>query len=124
MVTNMRGLTWDGEYLWCASWEDQRIYQIDVGPLSISEPDQPSFCLHPNPSKGVLYLESILADHSLMHIQVFDIQGKQMTEIERSGKQIGPQGMILDLSGLPGGIYMIRVITSKEMWSEKVVLRK
>jgi hypothetical protein len=124
MMTNMRGLTWDGEYLWCVSWEDQMIYKIDVGPLGVSEKERHGISLYPNPSRGKVYLQIGNMGNPSLNIQLFNLQGKIIKDIYQAVGLTGIRSYELDMTGLPDGMYMLRVNDSGKTWSEKIVLRK
>lgn len=124
MMSNMRGLTWDGEYLWCVSWEDQMIYKIDVGPLRISEEERHGISLYPNPSSGKVYLQIGNMGSSFLNIQVFNLQGKMIKDIHQAVGQTGIHSHKLDMTGLPDGMYMLRMNASGKTWSEKIILKR
>lgn len=123
-IVNMRGLTWDGEYLWCVSWETQTIYKIDVGPLYLSEKVLPEFSLFPNPSKGNINLHPGINMQLPMQIQLNDLQGKIIKEITYYDQEASPQNLEIDLKDLPDGLYVLRLISDREIWSEKIILKK
>lgn len=69
--------------------------------------------VYPNPSDGIVWVEG-----EFDHVLVMDLFGQQVTErFNISGKQS------LDLSGLPTGLYIIKVNRKGTVSSHKVLLR-
>jgi hypothetical protein len=95
---------------------------VAVNPGSV--PDNPDsgktfFTIRPNPTDGVFTLE--MADPqrmSVIHVEIFDMMGKQLKKVEFSGMS----SYKFDLSGFPGGIYLIRITENDNQGVLKVIL--
>ena len=75
---------------------------------------------NPNPAKGQL---TVFAQgeigNSQVWLSVFDLSGKQLTTLDWS--QYINTNHTLDLSAYPNGMYLVQVMTGKEVITEKVV---
>jgi hypothetical protein len=123
-ITNMRGLEWDGDYLWAVSWEAQTIYKIDVGPLGIPEKGKPHFSLYPNPGRGIFYLSAHYPKNEPVNIQVLDIQGRMVMNIEKPGNHLATNPIELNLGSLSNGFYFMRIVMPDKVCCEKLILEK
>lgn len=89
--------------------EDKSYYYIDDVsvvalaniPNSINEKEAFDFSVYPNPSSQVVRLES---QRQLNNVRLLDILGKEVFR-----KDITGTANILDISGMPTGVYMIQV---------------
>ncbi|HET8838117.1 MAG TPA: T9SS type A sorting domain-containing protein [Flavobacteriaceae bacterium] len=67
--------------------------------------------LYPNPATGMVYMEN---EH-IQKILVFDLNGKIV-------KKFNPKSQ-LDLSALPKGIYLMKLLGEEKQYVEKIVLQ-
>jgi rhodanese-related sulfurtransferase len=74
--------------------------------------------IYPNPTKGRLYFKNITAS-LIEDISVFNISDKVLLN---ETSVWGNDG--IDVSGLPNGIYIVRIKTSMQIVSKKFVLKK
>lgn len=72
--------------------------------LNLTAADERIFQLFPNPSNGLLYLESFLAE-ALLQLKVTDTAGKK--QLVKTIEKLTPQRIAIDLSGLANGIYIL-----------------
>jgi hypothetical protein len=78
--------------------------------------------VYPNPTDGILYVAIVETDNypslppQMTNIQLFDMVGKKITEVK-------PEGLTykMDISDLATGVYFIRIETSSETVTRKVV---
>jgi len=69
--------------------------------------------LYPNPVNDVLFVEGF--ENELTNISILSLEGKLL-------KQIKEKGMIqIDVSDLQNGIYLVKIVNSKIMITEKIV---
>lgn len=66
--------------------------------------------VYPNPSKGQLNVD-FKAD-SKVTIEVFDVLGKKMRQLEYQGEH-----NTFDLSGMPNGLYILRITENGQVYS-------
>jgi minor extracellular serine protease Vpr len=80
-----------------------------------------SWSLFPNPSNGRINVISTAGkvDHALL--QVVDISGKMVVQQNWALKQ-GINQTHIDLSGFPGGLYLVKMITGSGQSTVKVIL--
>jgi len=75
-----------------------------IGPLSPSGPSAASISLHPNPSRGPVWIISSDASNTGAVLDVFNLVGQKVLTTRITGTSFQ-----LDLSSLPTGIYFIHV---------------
>ncbi|MDD3525807.1 MAG: S8 family serine peptidase [Bacteroidales bacterium] len=82
---------------------------------------QSNFALSPNPTTGIIYLQSIVKDE-IMQVKVFDNQGRQL--YESSSVIIGAsQPARFDFTGFPAGFYTMKIVSSKAVAEEKFIIK-
>ena len=90
------------------------------GDINIHEfaSNEAAFRIYPNPTSGWFTLEFKDANMlSTVHLEIFNIFGKQIMSAELPGKK----HQKLDISYHPPGIYLIRFMMGGETWVEKVL---
>lgn len=99
-------LSYDNGYLWLSNNETDTIYKIDVTNLiSLDEhSDEVSIKVYPNPSNGLITIESPVDIHS---INIYNLNG----EFVLSQK---PTNGIIDYN-LPSGYYIVKVETTNHL---------
>jgi hypothetical protein len=75
--------------------------------------------VHPNPTTGLLYVQSELLVAGAQ-LQLYDVLGRQQMSLSDVA---GNQVRILDLSGLPSGIYTLVLRTVEAVLTSRVVVR-
>lgn len=89
-------------------------------PQSESLPESKSglFRFYPNPTQGILHIESANSSVSgPMIVEVLNIMGKRMKSITLHGSSLYP----LDLSDLPNGVYVVRVLIDGKADFAKII---
>ena len=77
--------------------------------------------LYPNPTTGLLTIELINPVHNNMKIEIYNLHGQKIYSLQfnpNEGKEI------IDLGGLPKGIYMVRVTSEDMISSGKLILSR
>ena len=72
----------------------------------------------PNPNNGWLYVE--IPDDKPFKIQVFDLDKQLVFE----SPEIIDSTQGFDLTGMPNGLYIIKILTPKNSFSKKLVLQR
>jgi len=85
-------------------------YVTVTGISGIEDASTAGILIYPNPTDGVLNIA--LGDIEATDIQLFDLQGKMMY----SGTET-----VIDLTGVPAGIYTLRITTEDGIYHSKVV---
>jgi len=79
--------------------------------LGISEPDQPSFnilSLYPNPAKDIIKLDISAEEGNALNVMVYNQLGQQLIS-ESHILYKGNNTLDINISGLPEGIYFVRL---------------
>ena len=79
-------------------------------------PQNPPLTVYPNPSSGNINLKGLRASERAM-VWVYDRGGRLLRHLPNSGDRV-------NLSGLPAGVFWLRVEQGEFRWMEKVVLVK
>ena len=80
------------------------------GTVSVQDISNTEFNIYPNPTNGWVNLDGFTADR----IEVFDQLGRTVQTQVQAGDGV-------DLTGLPAGVYILRMQAGDEMYSAKVV---
>ncbi len=71
--------------------------------------------LYPNPATNMLTIE--LGDNTVQHIQIADLSGKVLTEVN-TNKQINT----IDVSGLKAGVYFVSIQNDNDHLTRKLII--
>ena len=77
---------------------------------------------YPNPVVGRTTVPFTLERAEQVRVSVVDALGREVLVAADEAFAAGPQTVELDLSGLPSGIYIYRVATATESFSQKLVV--
>ena len=98
--------------------------------LKIAEAAKPTSAeskmqLYPNPSKGDINLKFEAESGSAISVQLYDISGKMVADLSKSASRSGNQVSVAYSNyNLTDGLYIVRVKTSKEEKTFKLIVRK
>ncbi len=93
------------------------LYDETVG-LKDSDFSQEALHIYPNPASDLLYIN--LPDHSggvNLQVELYDASGRLAIQQVLQNNQ-------LDVSGLPGGIYFLKLRSSGRVFHSKVLINK
>jgi hypothetical protein len=85
---------------------------LTVGDLTIDE----GFSIHPNPASTQITLETYTTPQKNTFLTIFNINGQQL-----KSRQITEPQTVVDVSGLPQGIYFVRVKDDKTVQVGKII---
>lgn len=80
--------------------------------LSIEENQLNSLAVYPNPSKGLIYINS--KTETIIGATVFDILGKKVLQLDGNIQQV-------DISTLQSGVYFLRIATDNGDFTQKII---
>ena len=89
--------------------------KVRYGNTSVGENGFADVALYPNPTQGWFTIEA----ESIREVVVYNLTGQQIQRLQTNDPLV-----TLNLSGLPSGVYSVRVLTSKGSHLEKLVLMK
>ncbi len=92
---------------------------VDINLSGISDSEIPEFKIYPNPTNGVLLIESVnnlAANSKLIGIEVFNVVG----ELVESASVVGNT---IDLGELPSGTYTMRITTESDTSVKRIIKR-
>jgi len=79
--------------------------------------------LYPNPTTDVLNIELELVKDADIEFMVIDMTGKSVFNRNMSRNE-GSNKMSFDMNDLPAGIYMMNVISDKEMITKRFIIQR
>ncbi|MCB0755005.1 MAG: S8 family serine peptidase [Flavobacteriales bacterium] len=82
-----------------------------------------SINLYPNPTEGQLNVEMILSRESDVEFVVIDMTGKTVFT-QRANNTEGLNNINFNMNDVPAGIYMMNVITNKEVVTKRFVIQR
>jgi hypothetical protein len=109
----------------CESAFSNEVYENCTG---LSEPENSSLKIYPNPARNLLNIES---SEKIQSVTIFDSRGITMEQWingtmdqtnERSGDQAIGHLVELPVAGLAPGLYLVRVVTARGVVTGKVVV--
>ena len=103
--------------------------------VSIGEVQNNSIKIYPNPTMGILHVETRLLRQaqqpiaSVQNIEIFDVMGKHVHSlrfnVQDSGLNFKPETLncetVIDISQFPSGIYFIRIQMENAVVTQKVI---
>jgi len=79
--------------------------------------------IYPNPSNGIVNLKVNLVNSTVLNIEVLNITGARTGVYKTTGK-VQSGEVVMDLSALPNGIYLLRISSDRATVGKKVVLNR
>jgi subtilisin family serine protease len=80
-----------------------------------------NFTLSPNPTSGIIYLQSSVETESLQ-VKVFDSQGRQLYENSNLASTAS-QPVRFDFTGFPSGFYTMKIVSPRAVFDEKFIIK-
>lgn len=111
----------EGNYLSIQNKIESYIPLFDAdGSTSIKKFNSPEILIYPNPinQSKQIKIEFIDLKSGMYHLDLSNIDGRVFRERSNINSQI-----ILDISGIPSGIYFINIKTDKQNFSEKIIIQ-
>ena len=75
----------------------------------------------PNPTSGLIFLNFSAPAPEAMEVAIFAVNGIRLQEQRIA---TGSASATVDLSGYPGGVYLMKLKSSKAVLTEKIILKK
>jgi hypothetical protein len=74
--------------------------------------------IYPNPSHGKFWIQNPKGKHEFISIELFNSFGKKLMEFETAEKL-----MQIDLSDKPKGVYLIRIKSGSNIFTERIIVQ-
>ena len=84
-------------------------------------PEKPDFSIYPNPVKDVLYITRAYASNPVRKIEMINTEGN--ISLLRNFVRTDKQTINLNISGIPAGLYILRIQTSENIESSKILVQ-
>ncbi|MEM7186008.1 MAG: T9SS type A sorting domain-containing protein [Bacteroidota bacterium] len=80
---------------------------------------------YPNPTDGVVIISSVnTMDESELSLELRDVKGQLVKEIEYIGNKVQPLNLTLDLTSFPSGTYFYTLYDGKAIVTDGKIIRK
>jgi hypothetical protein len=76
----------------------------------------------PNPSSGAAHLRLVISDHGIVILDLYEISGKRIQRLLNEVKKTGTYEMEVDVSDMPTGIYILRLMVGDIIETKKLIL--
>jgi thiol-disulfide isomerase/thioredoxin len=120
-------LTISAQYIWEPTVENITDAVLFAGGVFVGtkEQQQANFAIYPNPAADFLYLRLDQAVQ-IERIIIKNVAGQKLQEhfLNQSKINQNQSEIRLDVNGLANGLYMVEVITSAGMYSQKLMIHK
>lgn len=114
-----RGYNSMGSYL-ALDWfiDDVKVIVTDTTDVNVGEMtlDETTVGLFPNPTKGQVHIDS---KHTLRSVEIVGVNGVMV-----ENKQVDVNDLDLDLTGLPRGVYVLRLVTDEGVVNKKIIMNE
>jgi len=77
---------------------------------------------YPNPTRGISYFLFLISQYQYVTVNIYDVHGREGAIVLDKKMPAGEHVVSCNLSGLPEGIYFVRVMAGQEAVSGKVLL--
>lgn len=96
-----------------------------IGTQDLGFDDQQGIVVYPNPFSGAAHIDINLSESSEVSLELYDLSGKMVDRQELGYQFSGVQTAVYTPSvDLLEGVYLMKVRTEKESYTQKVVYRK
>jgi len=101
------------------------LYKVSAKLLGVQEPsgDNASLKIYPNPSSDNVTIECTLTGEELLSIELTDVMGKTVRQLNPADNKSNNARLLCPLQGLPSGIYLVQLRTSKRAMCQKLVIQ-
>ena len=79
---------------------------------------------YPNPFNPVTSFNYTLADDGMVHVAVYDVNGRQVAELVNGFKLAGSYPVMWDANDLSSGIYIVKMLANEYTAVQKIMLIK
>jgi hypothetical protein len=86
-----------------------------------SEPISSRMTIYPNPGQGIFQISIDLATADAARLMLFDVSGRMIRQFGYEGL-IGLNTLSLDLSGLPEGMYLLRIEQANSINTGRIII--
>ena len=84
---------------------------------------QTSIRLYPNPAANRTTLNYTLSSSSRVTLNIFDMNGRLISTMDKGNQSAGSYAQIIDLNSLSKGVYMIQILTSNSVETAKLIVQ-
>ena len=104
-----------------SDWSEVWQFTTDIAGLVANEKDLVPVDIYPNPSSGILTINSEILLQKQVIITIIDLNGKKLKE---KNIPAGTNNIILDISELENGIYLCHIRTQENSLVRRIIIQK
>ena len=109
-----------GEFSYTATANLAHGITVDVNEILSAD----NISIHPNPVTATANIEFTIANNSDVNIAVFDILGKQITNLYNGEMSMGSQNITWDVNELNNGVYFVKIQMNNQVVTKKIMVTK
>ncbi len=114
-------ILWEGDtFTYSATAELAHGITVDINEVLSSD----DISISPNPVVNTANIQFNLARKTNVDIAVFDILGKNVTNLHKGEMNNGPHNIVLDVNGLNKGVYFVKIQMNNNVVTKKIMVRK
>ncbi len=81
--------------------------------------------VYPNPASDMLFISTTFATDALVTMDLFDLSGRMLMNVASFQVEAGMENITTtDISQLPNGVYLLRVLHGEQLSSRRVIVSK
>jgi hypothetical protein len=80
--------------------------------------------VYPNPASGQCKVSFNFTTTTDVFITLEDLSGKQIRKVSKQSYSPGKQTAVIDLSGIPNGLYFVKLNGNGKLYHQKLVIKK
>lgn len=103
----------------CTGWEDEELCQPGQ-----QMPERMNLSAAPNPFNPVTTLNFALPEAGRVNLNVYNLSGQRVASLVDGYRNAGNHEVTWDASGLPSGVYFVKVQTGAQQLVQKLLLTK
>jgi hypothetical protein len=96
--------------------------QVNVG-LNQAGNEENVIQVYPNPATQQCNVSFNFANSSQVTITLEDLSGKRIRTMNKQNYLPGKQTTVIDLSGIPNGLYFVKLTNNDKSYYQKVVIK-
>ena len=99
------------------------MYTVSVGLADMPARTVAQMNLYPNPAANNTVLNYSLATSSKVVMNIFDMNGRLVSSLDKGMQSSGSHSQIIDLRSMEKGVYMIQVVTNGAVKTAKLIVQ-
>jgi hypothetical protein len=91
-------------------------------PVALTQNSKFNIQIYPNPTIGISHFAIHISQYQYVACKIYDLRGREIAMVMDEKLPEGEHVVRYDMSGLPEGMYLVRLTSGEEVATEKVLL--